>query len=158
MSRELTAERLRKALDYDPDTGIFTRRYTQGGRKIGDAAGSTSVHGYRVIKIDGRQYRAHRLAWLYVHGRWPRDQIDHINRDKTDNRIANLREATNGQNNANVGASRRNLRGVRGVGTHHSGKYLAYFRGKSLGLYSTAKEAESVSRAARERAYGAFST
>jgi hypothetical protein len=89
---KLTAERLRERLHYDAETGVFTRRVGSGHAHAGDMAGSVHSTGYVRIGIDGGKYTAHCLAWLYVHGVWPSDQIDHINRNRSDNRIANLRQ------------------------------------------------------------------
>jgi hypothetical protein len=89
---KLAAERLRERLRYDGGTGVFTRRVGSGHARAGEIAGSVHSTGYVRIGIDGGKYTAHRLAWLYVHGVWPSDQIDHINRNRSDNRIANLRE------------------------------------------------------------------
>jgi hypothetical protein len=86
---ELTAERLRELLNYDPDTGVFTWRVRPvHSHRVGDIAGSVrTTRGYRLIGVAGRVYKAHRLAWLYMMGEWPKDQIDHINRDPSDNRF-----------------------------------------------------------------------
>lgn len=113
----LSAERLREVISYDPATGIFTRRVSVGRRrsKVGDVAGSVTWNGYAIICVDSLQYRAHRLAWLYVYGKWPNADIDHINRNRIDNRIANLREATRGQNMQNAGLQKNNMSGIRGV-------------------------------------------
>ena len=89
---KLTAERLRERLHYDAGTGVFTRRVGSGHARTGEMAGSVHSTGYVRISIDGGKYTAHCLAWLYVHGVWPPDQIDHINGNRSDNRIANLRE------------------------------------------------------------------
>ena len=89
---KLTAERLRERLHYDAGTGVFTRRVGSGHARAGDMAGTIHSTGYVRISIDGGKYTAHHLAWLYVHGVWPSDQIEHINRKRSDNRIANLRE------------------------------------------------------------------
>ena len=89
---KLTAERLRERLHYDAETGVFTRRFGSGHARAGDMAGTVHRTGYVRISIDGGKYTAHHLAWLYVHGVWPSDQIEHINRKRSDNRIANLRE------------------------------------------------------------------
>ncbi len=103
-AQELTAEYLRSILHYDQETGIFTWKVRTARRvKAGDVAGCSDGDGYRLIKVQSRLYKAHRLAWLYIHGSWPKDQIDHINRIRTDNRIANLREVSNKQNLQNTG-------------------------------------------------------
>lgn len=113
---ELSAERLRSLLTYEPHTGLFRIACYRGvRRRAGDVAGAPNSAGYICVKVDGRKYQAHRLAWLYVHGVWPMGVIDHINGMRTDNRIANLREATRQQNkhNSDVGANSKS--GVRGV-------------------------------------------
>jgi hypothetical protein len=104
-------EALRAKFIYDPDTGEFRFRedsYRRSGkrmillRRAGDLAGGKPVEGrYRVITIDGVNYPAHRLAWLYVTGRWPHPEIDHIDGDRTNNRFANLREVTHSENMRN---------------------------------------------------------
>ena len=87
----LTAERLRELLNYDPLTGVFSWRVNGRGRSgVGTVAGGSN---HKRIAIDKKEYFVHRLAWLYVHGCWPTEDIDHINGDPSDNRIANLREA-----------------------------------------------------------------
>jgi hypothetical protein len=99
----LTAERLRELLHYDPDTGVFTWLRVKGRRvRVGALSGKANGGGYFQIGVDGRIYYAHRLAWLYVHGEWPVASIDHVNCDRCDNRLANLRPATKAQNAANA--------------------------------------------------------
>lgn len=113
----LTAERLRSLLSYDPKTGIFTWKVPRQGREIGKPAGALVAKlGYIRICVDYRHYYAHRLAWFYHYGTWPEAGLDHINRIKTDNRIANLREIThvgNGQNR--IRPQRNNRSGFLGV-------------------------------------------
>lgn len=113
----LTAERVRELLDYDPATGVFRwKRRRKGVRSDGAIAGSPADGYYTSITVDRVQYLVHRLAWLYMYGVWPVSQLDHINEDKTDNRLANLREATNAQNTQNVTALRStNTSGYLGV-------------------------------------------
>ncbi len=114
--QELTAEYLRSILHYDPDTGIFTWKVRTSNRvKVGDIAGSQDGQGYLQVRVQSRDYLAHRLAWLYIRGEWPKDQIDHINRNRSDNRIANLREVTNKQNGQNASKSRSNTSGYPGI-------------------------------------------
>lgn len=98
----LTAERLRELVSYDPETGIFTRLVRVARRvRVGDVAGAVNKQGYVSFAIDGKTYSAQRLAWLYVHGKWPDACIDHLNGIRHDNRFANLRDVnvkTNVQN------------------------------------------------------------
>ncbi len=83
----LTQERLKEVLSYNPETGIFTRNPgIRGGEKVG-----TNSHGYVSIMVDGYLYQAHRLAWLYMEGYMPEQEIDHISRKRDDNRWCNLR-------------------------------------------------------------------
>jgi hypothetical protein len=112
---ELTPEILREYLAYDAITGEFTRRIsTAPSVKVGDVAGSSDGL-YTKINLLGKRYYAHRLAWLYVYGVWPQNEVDHINGDKFDNRIENLREATRSQNCANRPALATSKSGVKGV-------------------------------------------
>jgi hypothetical protein len=113
----LTAERLRELLAYDPETGVFTRRVqaARGRGRAGDVAGWVEPDGYVRIRLDGRKCRAHRLAWLYMTGKWPNDQIDHINGRTGDNRWVNLRAATHSENQCNRPLQLNNSTGYKGV-------------------------------------------
>lgn len=91
-------ETVRATLHYDAETGAFTRKIAWGGRPVGSKVGSLNTVGYWQIGVCGRTYTAQRLAWYYVHGEWPEDDIDHINRDKLDNRLANLRIISRSEN------------------------------------------------------------
>lgn len=122
---QLTAERLRSIIFYDPVTGKFS--WLRSKRNMaGDIAGCISLGGYIVIRVDGKLYRSCRLAWLYMHGLWPTSQIDHINLDRADDRWVNLREATNSQNSANKAKSSRNTTGLKGVSRLGGRKYDAW--------------------------------
>ena len=153
---ELTAEKLRELLHYEPATGIFTWKISTSNRvKVGDAAGYPEGGGYLRIMVQSRRYKAHRLAWLYVYGEWPKDQIDHINRNRSDNRIANLREVTNKQNMQNAGKSSHNTSGHPGVCWHkqHSkwqAKIMHNYKGIHLGYFATLEEALSARKAAEK--------
>ncbi len=155
----LTAERLRELLEYNSETGVFRWKVNKGRKfKAGMIAGNIN-HGYRVIEIDGKLYGAHRLAWLHAHGRWPAREIDHINRIKDDNRIANLREATRAQNRANCGATKNNTAGVRGVFKRRF-KFRAQIacagRSYYLGDFSTVEEAWAAYLGASTILFGEF--
>lgn len=154
MQTELTAQRLREVLDYDPATGVFTwtawRNY--GKAQAGVVAGSTMPVGYVQIRVDYRRYYAHRLAWFYVHGGWP-EVIDHINGNRADNRIANLRSVSQQVNMQNIRVTRNKL-GFPGVTLHHqSGLYNAAIKvnkvKKSLGYYQTPEQAHAAYAAAK---------
>lgn len=158
----LTHERLREVLDYDPATGLFTWRVRTGPRcKIGDAAGTLHKKGYVRIKVDGVYYAAHRLAWLYVTGRWPHEQVDHRNRSRADNRWMNLRLATNSQNQANS-LSRRSERGegLKGAYRTRQGRWQAIIRRERravfLGTFNTEQEAHAAYLNAAIHQHGEF--
>jgi hypothetical protein len=118
----LTQEQLKEILNYNPETGDFTwKKQVSNSVKIGEVAGNVS-NGYRQIKINSKLYRAHRLAWLYLNGSFPINEIDHINHIKDDNRVINLREATRKENLMNVGMLKSNTSGVMGVSMHKKTK------------------------------------
>lgn len=105
----LTSERLRELLHYDPETGIFTWRVrASSSAQIGAVAGSPEKDGRVRITVDGKHYLAYRLAWLWVLGGWPEHQIDHEDGDPSNNRWANLREATHAQNQQNIRRAKKN--------------------------------------------------
>lgn len=102
-AKNLTIERLKEALSYDPLTGVFRWLVASSDKiKVGQIAGCRRSDGYLIIRIDKAGYLSHRLAWMYVHGSLPVDQVDHINGHKDDNRIANLRESTIPENQQNA--------------------------------------------------------
>ncbi|EEA8306567.1 HNH endonuclease [Salmonella enterica subsp. enterica serovar Rubislaw] len=114
----ITQERLKEVIKYNPETGIFTWNVNHKRVIKGSVAGHKYSTGYIRISIDGVQYRAQRLAWLYMTGRMPENQIDHINRVRDDNRFVNLRDVPHFVNQMNKGSypdmSKKN-RGLRGV-------------------------------------------
>lgn len=145
----LTQAQVKELFHYDPDTGNLVWRVDRGTRKVvGKIAGCLKIRGYFVIKIDGKDYQAHRLIWLYVHGAWPINQIDHVNGVKHDNRIFNLREATGSQNQQNRRKpSSNNASGYLGV-TENKGKWVAVIKlsGKNrhIGRYDTPEAAHAA--------------
>lgn len=153
-SDRITAEIARQNLHYDPLTGEFTRIVTASnapGAKAGDRAGSLNKRsGYIEVRVMNVGCYGHRLAWLYVHGEWPCGRIDHINGDRSDNRIANLRvvsAAVNQQNRRR--AQSNNKTGMLGVHKYkNTGRFISRIKtGKrqiSLGVFDTAEEAHAV--------------
>lgn len=111
----LTQERLKQLLSYDPLTGVFSRLKKCGGVFKNHYAGHINVLGYVVVQVDGRKYYAHRLIWLYTHGVWPQEVIDHKNGCTSDNRLDNLREASAKENCHNTKAYANNTSGRMGV-------------------------------------------
>lgn len=108
----VTVDRVRMLLEYEPSCGVLRWIIGQGRSAPGSVAGTIKPNGYRVVTIDGGKHYAHRLIWFYVHGVWPAVEIDHINGQKDDNRIGNLREATGTQNQGNRGSTNPNGKGV----------------------------------------------
>lgn len=160
----LTAETLRSRYLYDPETGLFTtcRRIGSRGRPAGGRIlGYTHEGGYVWIRIDGHLYRAHRLAWLYMTGEWPSEEIDHRDLNKSNNSWKNLRECTHQQNMMNCKIRKHNKLGIKGVLFHaQTKKYRARItvEGKSisLGLFQTKQLAGEAYRVASDKYHGKF--
>ena len=155
----LTQARLRELLDYDPATGVFVRRITMPGKaKAGSVAGTLSVRGYHHIRVDGKLYRGNRLAWLYVHGYMPA-MVDHIDGDKANDAIANLRPAHNQSNAANARRKNNNTSGYKGVTRRPHGwtAQIRYNRkAVHLGTFPSAAEAHAAYERAAKRLFGEF--
>jgi hypothetical protein len=151
-SSKVSVEELKKLLTYDPLTGLFTWNKTLGSRALegSKAGGICKVHGYHFIRLNRKLYRSHHLAWLYTYGFFPTLDIDHINQDRADNRMVNLREVSRTVNNYNT--SQR--KGYSFSKQHN--KYVAYLglngKQKHLGLFDTLEEAKNEhDRAKAER-------
>lgn len=111
----ITVSQLRDALDYCPDTGLFKWRISRGFVRAGSVAGTARKDGYFHIGVYRRNYLSHRLAWMHVHGEYPSSEVDHINRNRGDNRISNLRLVTRSENAQNGSDRKNNTSGYRGV-------------------------------------------
>lgn len=164
---DLTAARLRELLTYDPSTGAFTwRARTEAtfpnaklrhlwNRKFAGKPARNSIHGYVGIRIEGRLYLAHRVAWVLVHGEWPNSRIDHINGDKSDNRMVNLREVSAAMNAENRRSARAGARsGLLGVQWNDRlSKWQAAItvggKRRHLGVFRSAPEAHEAYLAAK---------
>jgi len=114
-SEILTQNELKSILKYNRNTGEFIKRFSSGSTKKGSIAGTVQKSGYVQIEINGKGYKAHRLAWLYVTGAFPSDQIDHINHIRSDNSFVNLRECSNIENSKNAKMPKNNTSGFVGV-------------------------------------------
>ena len=157
----LTQERLKEVLSYDPDTGIFTRLQNVQGCFAGSPVGTKTNNGYILIGVDRKRYLAHRLAWFYMNGSFPKIHLDHINRIKSDNRIANLREVGFKENSWNVAVLANNTSGVTGVyRSVTDGRWTARIKAKNknvyLGTYLTFAEAVAARRAGEILVQGEF--
>jgi hypothetical protein len=158
----LTAERLREVAVYDHETGVFSWKIPRRRVRVGAAAGTVSKRGYIDICVDCQVYKAHRLAWLYTYGEWPVALIDHINGDKTDNRLANLRPATKAENGANrTKHESRNTSGYRGVHWDKRGqRWVAHIKqngvGIHIGSFRTPAEASAAHDLRARKVFGEF--
>lgn len=152
LKTDLTPEEIRAMFGYDPETGRLSWRIRRSPcMQIGATAGSPKPDGYLVVKIAGKYWSAHRLVWVHVHGEWPERHLDHINGDRADNRMANLREVTPAENAQNRhGASTRSKTGLLGVGqaTRTPGKWTAKIKAgdtiKHLGSFDSPELAHAA--------------
>ena len=151
-----TQEYLKSILDYDLDTGIFTWKVNKSRRSnIGNVAGWL-YNGYREIGIDSKKYKAHRLAWLYVNGEMPKNLIDHIDGNRSNNKISNLREATYQENSENYKTPQTNKSGVKNVSWYKNlNKWVVSISvkqtGKTIGYFDDLELAELVAIEARNK-------
>jgi hypothetical protein len=160
LPQPLTQDQLRDMFQYDPETGAFRHRTAMNRHKPGDRAGSHGHSGYRKIVIFGVRYYEHHLAWLYMTGRWD-ESVDHANRDPSDNRWSNLRQATASQQQANRGKNKNNTVGLRGVSFCRTRqKFAAYLtkdrKRRFLGYFDTPEDAHSVYAREAYRAFGPY--
>jgi hypothetical protein len=157
----LDIEKLKNYVTYDKDTGEFD--WVDGnatGRKNGKPGWLSSVDGYVHIRIDYKLYRAHHLAWLYVYGEMP-DMIDHIDRDRSNNAIANLRLATKSENAINSKMNARNTSGFRGVrrkkGLNRWDARIQYKgKGIHLGYFDSPEDASEAYKKKARELFGEF--
>lgn len=160
--RDFSAEEAKKYLHYDPESGVFTRIGARGGYPHGSVVG-TKKDGYVLVGLFCSQYRAHHIAWLMMTGDWPPVDMDveHIDRNRSNNRWSNLRLATRSQNNMNAGVRSDNKSGVRGVGQRKdTGKWYARIRAHNvlhlLGHYDTFEEACAARAEAEKIHFGEY--
>ncbi len=158
----ITQNRLRELLSYDPETGLLWWLKTPMGRHhpITVPAGRTRKDGYNIICINYVRYYGHQLAWLYMTGKWPENEIDHINGKPSDNRWINLREATHSQNLANKKIEKGNISGYKGVWLEQNNKYYCDVRFGGIkvrgGPFLTAEAAYDLREAIAKILHGEF--
>lgn len=153
----ITQQRLKDLLHYDAVTGLFTWRIKRKSVNPGDVAGCL-LRGYVVIRVDGKGYKAHRLAWLYMTGKWPDQQIDHKDTIKTNNRFDNLRDVTPSGNKQNMrrAPSSNKTSGLLGVSFNKiANKFKAEIRvggeKKHLGYFICPEEAHEAYLSAKRK-------
>lgn len=159
----LSQKELKKWLSYDPETGVFKWLKRPRQRACSEVAGTINPDGYRQIGLGQDVYKAHRLAWFYMKGRWPRKDIDHINGNRADNRWCNLRNADKQTNQANSKRRSTNTTGYKGVmvfGDNRQKKFCARitvnYQSIWLGNFYTAEEAHAAYVAGARRYFGEF--
>lgn len=158
----ITTERLRELVTYDPETGVFRWKIHRSNKcRIGDVAGTDPPVGqknrYVLIRIDDRLYRAHRLVWLYVYGKWPTLDVDHIDGNGLNNSLNNLRECTMSQNLGNSRRHKDNHSGVKGVSWNKDKKkWKVRIKGFHLGYFDSLDDAAAVYEMAAKKVFGDF--
>lgn len=150
-----TAEYVRSVLSYDPETGVLRWLKSGTGRKPSLVAGHRQASGYWVTGIQNHLYKNHQLALLLSTGRWPEHDVDHINGDKEDNRLCNLREVDHQSNTQNrLKAHSNNISGILGVHKRKQSfmaRILVNGTPHHLGTYKTAEEAHTAYLEAKRR-------
>ena len=127
MITNLTYEKASTIWDYDPDTGVIRWKIKWFNQEIGNVAGCVNTKGYRNLKYKYITYKAHRIAWLLTYKHWPKNQLDHNNRIRDDNRLCNLQEVNNSINQRNQKLPSNNTSKVMGVSWHKGqNKWAAY--------------------------------
>jgi len=159
--KHINIDYVKSILDYNKDTGIITWKIGNGKRAVqGNEAGYITDEGYRAIGINGKYIKSHRIAWAMHYGFQPDFQIDHINGIKNDNRIINIRLATQSQNKSNVNAPITNTSGVKGV-VKRNGRYIAQIKHNQkniyIGTFDNISDAEKARIEVEKKLFGEFS-
>jgi hypothetical protein len=160
----INAKEVRELFEYNPENGNLTwvkKRKYFSKLLLGNIAGTLNDNGYRAVTIKGKTYQIHRIIWLYVHGKFPENVIDHINGIKDDNRLCNLRDCTISENNLNTKLSKNNVSGIKGI---HWNKLKNKWHGQInfnkkkifIGYFDDFFEACCKIRSARNKYHGSF--
>jgi hypothetical protein len=158
MNKDLYAPHLKHYIRYEPSTGKFFWRISPGrGHPVGKEIGKSDVNSYKIISLRGKNFLAHRVAWLLYYGDWPDEIIDHINGDRSDNRIENLREASRSQNMANRGPRKgKKYKGVYQRGNRFQAYISKNRERKNLGWFSCEHEAAKAYNIAAKLLHGDY--
>ena len=158
-TNSISREEVERLLQYDPETGIFVWIVSKGAAKAGSVAGTVANRGYVRLRINRREFLAQRIAWLLATGHMPTGEIDHINGDRADNRLSNLRPATHAENGFNRGRNANNTSGFKGV--HRNGEKFSVVvcrAGKHyyFGVFDVAEDAHAAYCEAFRQVHGEF--
>ena len=156
----LPSQKKLQELFYYKDGELYWKERIHSSIDLSKPAGYIDTNGYRAIQIEGKLYRAHRLVWKYHYGKDPKEFIDHIDGNRLNNNIENLREATNQQNNFNKATHKNNKLGIKGV-IKYGNKYRAAIiingKNKHLGMFNTIEEARLAREEAENKLFKEFS-
>ena len=156
-----TKERLEELFDYQPESGLFFRKQKNSRAKAGSIAGHIKDNGYIAINVDGGKYHAHRLAWIYINGCEPSGDIDHIDGDRTNNRISNLRNVSRSTNLENIKKAKSHNKSTGILGAYPSGNGFTskiQVKGKTyhLGSFKTVEQASTAYMEAKRKYHEGF--
>ena len=149
----ISAQEVRDLFNYDSETGLMTRKLKRGKCFVGDAVGSADMHGYLTVRVGVRSYKVHRIIWLHAYGHWPSGDVDHINGERSDNRLSNLRDVCRASNLQNQRKAKNNKStGVLGVypdKARFCAKISINNKSKHLGMFDTVEDAHAAYVAAK---------
>ena len=151
--------KIQNLVTYVPETGRFHWRISHGNRRLGDAAGHADDRGRPKIQVDGNRYLQSRLAWFWMTGAWPKNEIDHINGNHADNRWSNLRQATRSQNECNKSLKANNTsgrKGVRKVNNRWRAEIMVNQESQHIGYFDTARQASVAYKIRAKRLHGEY--
>jgi len=157
---DITQEKVKHLFDYHKSGSLVRKIYTSSNARVGSFVGCEGAEGYKLVRVDGKLYRVHRLIFLWHHGFLP-EYVDHIDTDVINNKIENLRRCSKSQNSCNGKMRINNTSGIKGVSWNkEKSKWMAKLCHKRkqmhIGYFSSIHEAEKAVRAARKKLHGEF--